>query len=103
VAAETDQTSGFVKIETLVATFFGSAADLEVSLIEITRSTGAESVLGTITSADPIETFAGGHVVNPETKRYCLEIRANPSTGFTADGVRAIRLLCAHESLNPSV
>lgn len=94
----------FPKIVTLSATFTGAATDLGVRLIRIQRSTGAETIEGTITRAAPTYTFAGsGLVLDPEFRDYCIEVFSAGLAGTTptTDTVRAIQLAVAHALLLP--
>ena len=94
----------FPKVVTLSATFTGAATDIGVRLIRILRSTGAETVEGTITQAAPTYTFAGsGLVLDPEFRDYCIEVfsTALGATTLTTDTVRAIQLAVAHALLLP--
>lgn len=104
---ESTQASGFPKILTLAATFVNAAADLSVKLIRITRSTGAETTIGSaITSASPSHTYAaGGYQTDPTIYDYCFEAVTTGLAGGAAstDGVQNIRATINHYALNPSV
>lgn len=104
---ESSQVSGFPKIITLAATFVNAAADLAVKLIRITRSTGAETTIGSaITSASPSHTYAaGGYQTDPTLYDYCFEAVTTGLAGGVAstDGVQNIRATVNHLALNPSV
>jgi hypothetical protein len=104
---ESGQVSGFPKIITLAGTFVNAAADLSVKLIRITRSTGAETTIGSaITSAAASHTYAaGGYQTDPTLYDYCFEaVTTGLAGGVTStDGVQNIRATINHYALNPSV
>lgn len=94
----------FPKVVTLSATFTGAATDIGVRLIRIQRSTGVETIEGTITQAAPVYTFAGsGLVLDPEFRDYTIEVFSTGLAGTTGttDTVRAIRLDALHALLLP--
>ena len=105
IPAHSSQTARFPVLKNLSATFTGAAVDLQIRVIEITRATGAETVVATITSAAPSSTFGGGYTTTPTTKSYAMEIRsaAALATGaLTTDYFRNLILQIDWYSLNPS-
>ena len=102
---EAGQTTRFPVIKKLEATYTGTADDLEIAVIRITKSTGAETSLGLINDSTPSNTFGGGSITDPLTYTYALEIRSDAAlaTGaLTADGVRNVLLTIDWMTLNPS-
>jgi hypothetical protein len=102
---EAGQTTRFPVIKKLEATYTGTADDLEIAVIRITKSTGAETSLGLINASTPSNTFGGGSTTDPLTYTYALEIRSDAAlaTGaLTADGARNVLLTIDWMTLNPS-
>jgi hypothetical protein len=102
---EAGQTTRFPVIKKLEATDTGAADDLEIAIVRITRSTGAETDLGLINASSPANTFGGGSTTDPLTYTYALEIRSDAAIatgGLTADGVRNALLTIQWQTLNPS-
>ena len=106
IPTESTQTGRFPIIKQLTGTFTGAADDLEIAVIRITRSSGAEASLGLIKSSAATNTFGGGVTTDPLTYTYALELRsaaALPGGGLTTDGVRNVLLTVDWMSLNPSL
>lgn len=102
---EAGQTTRFPVIKKLEATFAAAADDLEIAVIRITKSTGAEASLGLIKASAAVNTFGGGSTTDPLTYTYALEVRSPvvlAALALTVDGVRNVRLTIGWMTLNPS-
>lgn len=101
---EAGQTTRFPVIKKLEATFTGAADDLEIAVIRITKSTGAETSLGLIKASAAANTFGGGSTTDPLTYTYALEVRSPAALAvgaLTVDGVRNVLLTIDWMTLNP--
>jgi len=94
----------FPKLISITATFVGATGDFQIRVIRILKSSGAETVLGTIDAATPTFTFAGtGEITDPQLKHYVVELYSfGLGAGLsTVDQLRTVTVVADHGVLNP--